>query len=98
MTTPDPIFDPLRRTVNRELVRHAAATAVFCPHCGAIMDMASTVLVSASHGRHWVGCAACWGRGPFQMDAGAWSVLDGRILFARAPRAPRARRARAVRP
>lgn len=89
-TVTDPL-DMMRVTVNRNLLKHACGTAMFCPQCQGILDAPRAVLITGPRGA-WISCAGCWGKGPFQMDRAGWSVLDGRILFARAPRARRARK------
>lgn len=71
----------LQTIVNRNLLSWAAGHHIQCKHCGDILDQSRTVIVTAPSGS-WVGCAACWGRGPWCMDDGRWSVLDGRVLFA----------------
>lgn len=84
--------NPLWLTVSRNLLRYAVGQQMFCRHnaCETLLDAAKAVLVTGPRGA-WVGCAACWGKGPFLSDDGRWSVLDGRLLFAR-----RSRRARKV--
>jgi hypothetical protein len=84
-------MDVMRDIVNRNLLKYAAGTAVTCRGCDDIMDAARTVVVT-SPSRTWVGCARCWGRGPFCWDAGDWSVLDGRVIFATITRTRRPRR------
>lgn len=85
--------NPLWLTVSRNVLRYAVGRQIFCRHnaCDTLLDAEKAVLVTGPSGA-WVGCISCWGRGPFLMDSGRWSVLDGRILFAR----QRSRRARKV--
>ena len=40
----DPILSPLQRTVTRNLLKHAAGRAIFCPSCQTIMDWKRTVI------------------------------------------------------
>jgi hypothetical protein len=88
----DPILDPMRRTLNRNLLAYACARAITCPACGEVLDQSRAVLVTGPHGA-WIGCTRCWAKGPFCWESSGWSVLDGRLLFA-TPRRVRSRRGR----
>lgn len=83
-------MDTMRDIINRNLLKHAVGRAITC-QCGDILDATRAVLLT-SPTQAWIGCVACWGRGPFTMDARGWSVLDGRVLFARPARVARRRR------
>lgn len=85
------MIEGLRRIANQNLLRYAVQLAICCKGCGNILDQARAVLVQGP-GASWVGCGACWNRGPFVMDTERWSVLDGRILFATTTAARRARK------
>jgi len=93
------ITDPLRLTLYRNLVKACAGTAMTCPHCGDVLDCTRTVAVwSPGDTSTWLGCAKCWGKGPFTLtpEGRGWTVLDGRSLFPPARRRLRRSRSKEV--
>ena len=56
---PDPIFDGLRKTLTRNLLKDAAGRAIQCPTCGRILDWKDTVLLTTPRGAG-VSCGSCW--------------------------------------
>jgi hypothetical protein len=59
----------LEQHVNRQLLRYAAGTAIFCPRCGEIMDCERTVVATVHRklaGKEeeivatYTQCAKCW--------------------------------------
>ena len=82
----DAFFSPMARTLNRNLLKYSAGRAIFCPRCDQVADARRWVVVT--QGDHTAStCATCWdavlkGRPiPATVD-----VVDGRVVFARAPR------------
>lgn len=56
----------VRDTVKRNLLKHAAGSAMFCPipSCGTVLDWRSSLLIdSPKHGLSIL-CGACWSRLP----------------------------------
>lgn len=100
-TLPAAIADPLRLTVNRELLRCAVGQALECPHCGHILDAQRAVCALPEGGPARIACVGCYERELWPHVAGlravglAVDVLDGRVLWppkpTPAPRAPRAK-------
>jgi len=77
-----------RTTVQRNLLKYAAGTAITCPKCGDILDCKRTVLIdiTGDRPRTQVMCTTCWGMAPHVMrqhliGGGVMDVLDGRILW-----------------
>lgn len=84
----DPFTSPMTRQVNRNLLKYAAGTAMFCPCCDHILDAPKTVLISAGAVTKTV-CAACWDATikPSIVARGILEkcdVVDGREVFKRA--------------
>lgn len=76
-------MSPFQQTVYRNLVRHAAGTAIHCPHCQEILDAPTTVLLSDGERATRVSCAKCYGKPAGSFTAGSVEILDGRTLFGR---------------
>ena len=79
----DPFFSPMVKTLNKNLLKHAAGTAIFCPICDKCADARRWVL--ATHGGVTRSvCSSCWDSAtagkviPTSVD-----VVDGRKVFAR---------------
>jgi len=87
---PRPLSDCFAKPFRRELLKFAVSQAMFCPHCGRILDVTSAVLLEDTKAnRSAIACAQCSDRGPFDGAQGCIEVYDGRILFAKPKRAPR---------
>lgn len=58
------ILDPMKRTINRKLLKYAAGRSVFCIRCQCIMDWKRTSIVSLLHHgdpvKTFVLCTPCW--------------------------------------
>jgi hypothetical protein len=58
------VFDTMKRTLERNLVKSIAGRLITCPGCGSIMDCKTTVVVSTMKGNtvsKTMGvCAKCW--------------------------------------
>ena len=82
----DPFFDPMVRTVNRNLVKYAAGSAIFCPFCSEIMDAKRTVVLSAGSITKVV-CARCWDTNLKPLikpeTLARCEILDGRVLWSK---------------
>lgn len=76
----DPILGAFEQTIARNLVKHAAGTAIFCPRCETILDCKTTVVLSDKT-KTLVLCSCCYGRGPGNIKAGSVEVWDGRALW-----------------
>jgi hypothetical protein len=91
---------PMEKTINKGLLEHAAGTHIFCPRCRQIMDCRRTVLVTFTQTnggmKTWTMCAACYDRIKLELHdlvlgmKGTLDVVDGREVFARAPRTRKA--------
>lgn len=84
----DPFFSPMARTLNRNLLKHSAGTAIFCPHCGQVADCRRWVVASLGERTHGL-CAKCWDKAmqnPGIARHPRLEVIDGRVLFARPKR------------
>jgi predicted RNA-binding Zn-ribbon protein involved in translation (DUF1610 family) len=60
----DTFFDPFKQHINRELLKYAAGTHMFCPNCGNVLDWKTVVLIDAFRdGKHLgqkTGCTNCF--------------------------------------
>ena len=73
----------MEKTINRNLVRYSAGTAIFCPHCGNVADMRRWI-VATVNGRTISTFAPCWDKAIENKPVPSGvEVLDGRILFSR---------------
>ena len=77
------LLDPFVRTLNRNLLKHSAGTAIFC-QCGQVADCRRWVV--ASHGERTIGlCCTCWDKALAAKPALAGcDIIDGRVIFKRA--------------
>lgn len=71
----------MQRTVNRNLLRHAAGTALFCPKCENLLDWRTTAIISLGPNSSTV-CTSCLDAlkaklGP-KINNVAIDILDGR--------------------
>jgi hypothetical protein len=73
----------LVQSLNRQLVKYAVSRLITCPHCGDILDQASTVVLTHGDFASAAMCAECYGHPIGSFRAGAVEVLDGRALFGR---------------
>ena len=68
----------MERTINRNLLKYSAGTAIFCPRCDTVADCRRWVIV----GDCGAMCAPCWdkalGNRPIPENL---EVLDGREVF-----------------
>jgi hypothetical protein len=96
----------MAHTMRRNLVRYAVQQTIACGHCGEIADMRRYVIVFTLPGDTvaWQGCSTCWGKAPIAgyqdiklRGGGRLEVLDGRLLWAPAPRPYKRRNARGMR-
>lgn len=72
----------IERTINRNLLKHAAGTAMFCPTCERCLDYRKTVIISMGP-RERVVCSTCFDKlcydlGPKLLENRAINILDGR--------------------
>lgn len=88
------MFSDMRKTLERNLIQHAAGTQMFCPvpECGRILDCKDTVLVTLNDTNDRplqarTLCGGCWDarREAFETAVNGsemrLDVTDGRILF-----------------
>jgi hypothetical protein len=82
------MFDDMKKTVNRNLVKHVAGRAMFCK-CSKVLDARTTVVVThmneADEPKITVGlCGRCWDKtSEYVMRSfPTTQVVDGRELFA----------------
>jgi hypothetical protein len=87
------VFDTMKRTLERNLVKSIAGRLITCPGCGSIMDCKTTVVVSTMKGNtvsKTMGvCAKCWMKRGWlacsvleHPETKQWAdVVDGRTLF-----------------
>jgi uncharacterized Zn finger protein len=78
----DPFFDPMVRTINRNLLKYSAGQAIFCPLCGCVADCRHWVVASAGD-RTLSVCAHCFDKHTAGKDLSRVDVVDGRVIFAR---------------
>jgi hypothetical protein len=79
----------MQSTINRNLLRYAASTIMFCPNCRGILDMRRVVVITLSDqgDRTITRCCACWDALrekllPLAQAKGvSLEVLDARDLF-----------------
>jgi uncharacterized Zn finger protein len=70
----------MQSVVNRNLLKHAAGTAMFCPQCSTCMDFRRTVLVTSGSATLTM-CASCWDRAKELIKPDVLArcdVVDGR--------------------
>lgn len=72
-------MDIVKLTVTRNLLKYAVGRAITC-RCGQIMDAKKAVLVDTT-----AVCSQCYDQVKDRIPAGT-EVVDGRVLWARAPR------------
>jgi hypothetical protein len=82
--------------INRQMLRHHVAQAIFCPQCQNVLDMGHAVSIDLMKGddlrRAWILCEKCWDARKLALhDAALQSghslaVHDGRILFGKKTR------------
>jgi hypothetical protein len=53
------ILNPLERMLNRQLLRFACGTAIFCPSCETILDCDDAVSFAVA-GRTGIRCGSCF--------------------------------------
>ena len=53
----------IETTINRNLLKYAVGSAIFCPSCGEIMDFRRAILWESPSGRTGVNCLPCWNKG-----------------------------------
>lgn len=68
----------LERHLNRQLLRHAAGSAIFCPRCQVIMDCTRTVVATVHRQlagqpdecvQSFTQCAVCWDKAQSDVRA-----------------------------
>lgn len=87
----DSFLNPMKKTLNRNLLKYAAGHHIFCPGCNNIMDHKNTVVVTNKKtGKTMVNCGKCHdagikragervGHDKVQKElAGNYEVIDGR--------------------
>lgn len=92
------IMGTMQRHVNRQLLKYAAGTVMFCPGCGEVLDCRRVVNVTVLHKGEVHSsttlCVGCYDRRKPVLDAALakapkeqgieLDVVDGREVFARA--------------
>ena len=81
----DSFFSPMAKTLNRNLLKHSAGTAIFCPQCQEVSDAKRWVLVTVGD-RSLGTCTRCWDKLARGRDTSRMDIVDGREVFARAKR------------
>jgi hypothetical protein len=77
-------FSPVEVAVNRNLLKYAAGTTMFCPECDRIMDAKTTVVATARNGTTVTRCCKCWDvlvAKFFPTTADTLDIVDGRDLW-----------------
>jgi hypothetical protein len=69
---------PMETQVNRNLLRYACGTKIFC-RCGQVLDAPGAVMISSS-ARTAVCCAKCFDAVKTKLPEGL-DILDGRVLW-----------------
>ena len=98
-------LDPFLKThLNRQLLRHSAGRAIFCPGCQRIMDWSRTVVVSfhtkGACIKTWTLCSTCFDKRRESFTAGmeqvrpkvpdiSMEIVDGREYAPKRARKPR---------
>ncbi len=71
----------MKRNINRNLLKHAAGTAIWCPVCENILDHKKTAILTFNH-MEIVRCTPCLDQMKVQLGArlanSAVTILDGR--------------------
>jgi len=55
---PDPVLDPMRAELTRQLLKSAAGRKIFCD-CGKALNWSDTVILTPKHGAA-ISCCQCW--------------------------------------
>lgn len=59
MKTNDQFFSPMKKAIDKELLKYTAGHHIFCPQCKEILDWETVVIIDVFHGEKKKGSLVC---------------------------------------